>query len=89
MSCKSPINFINLFPQHWHSKLTEVEATSSSQLKSRLDLLTSNETELNSLVSSDAEAFVDMKHTMEEDATRLNDQRQMLQSLQQLNEVGR
>ena len=90
MTSKSPINPSSLHSnslQLWHSKLNECEATSEAQLKSRLDLLSANESELNTLITDDAEAFVDMKHALEEDATVLADQRQLLASLQQLNEV--
>ena len=39
------------------------------------------------LIREDAEAFVDMKHEMEDNIRKLNDQIQFLDAIHQLNEV--
>ncbi len=56
-------------------------------MEKRLDMLGDHEAELARMISADNEAFIDIKHSLEDDIRVLTDQLHFMTSLHQLNEV--
>ena len=68
-------------------KLEAVNRTSDDQMEQRLKLLAEQQEELDDLILTDAEAYVDMKHDMESNIAVMSDQIQFLEAIHQMNEV--
>lgn len=66
-----------------------MDAESDKLMEDRIQLLHDNENELDRLILEDSEAFVDMKHEMEDNIRKLRDQLQFLDAIHQLNEVSK
>ena len=73
--------------RNWLIKLEAVNRTSDEQMEQRLKLLTEQQEELDDLIQTDAEAYVDMKHDMESNIAVMSDQIQFLEAIHQMNEV--
>ena len=73
--------------RNWLIKLEAVNRTSDDQMEQRLKLLAEQQEELDDLILTDAEAYVDMKHDMESNIAVMSDQIQFLEAIHQMNEV--
>ena len=74
--------------RNWLIKLEAVNRTSDDQMEQRLKLLSEQQAELDDLILTDAEAYVDMKHEMESNIAVISDQIQFLEAIHQMNEVN-
>ena len=74
--------------RNWLIKLEAVNRTSDDQMEQRLKLLSEQQEELDDLILTDAEAYVDMKHEMESSIAVISDQIQFLEAIHQMNEVS-
>ena len=72
--------------RQWQVKLEAINRTASDQMEERLKTLKDQEEELDELFVADSEAYVDMKHKMEENIAALSDQIQLLDAVHQMNE---
>ena len=72
--------------RQWQVKLEAINRTASDQMEERLKTLKDQEEELDQLFVADSEAYVDMKHKMEENIAALSDQIQLLDAVHQMNE---
>ncbi len=70
----------------WQSEMKQLDQLSEGQMEKRLNMLTENENELNSMVTEDAVAFLEMKHALEDSIEVLSNQIQFVDSVHQLNE---
>ncbi len=70
----------------WERQLAELNAASEGQMERRLQMLSDHESELDRMITEDNEAFIDIKHSLEDDIRVLTDQLHFMTSLHQLNE---
>ena len=65
----------------WQVKNEAINRTATEQIEERLKTLRDQEEELDDIIVTDSEAFVDMKHKMEENIASLTDQIQLLDAV--------
>ena len=65
----------------WQVKNEAINRTATDQIEERLKTLRDQEEELDDIIVTDSEAFVDMKHKMEENIASLTDQIQLLDAV--------
>ena len=65
----------------WQVKNEAINRTATDQIEERLKTLRDQEQELDDIIVTDSEAFVDMKHKMEENIASLTDQIQLLDAV--------
>ena len=80
---------IKVADTEWSNSLDGLMGESRQQVEERLEMLRLNEESLDGLILGDAEAFTDMKHTLEDKIRQLSDQLQFMNATQSLNEVTR
>jgi dynein regulatory complex protein 1 len=72
--------------RNWQVKLEAVNRTAEDQMEERLKALRDQEKELDEIILADSEAFIEMKHKMEQNIATLADQIQLLDAVHQMNE---